>query len=289
MRVLAVCAAVLVAAVTFVPLVVLSAGRASPFTPALPPADQQAYQHAAGLCPGLPWEVLAGIGEVESDHGRSALPGVRVGANSAGAEGPMQFLPTTFAAFGTDEGEGGTGDGDTPSPYDLADAAGAAARLLCAAGAVAPGGLRKAIWAYNHSDVYVDDVLGWASRYGVPAPGIAAAEWALTQVGRPYAWGATGPDAFDCSGLVLRAWEAAGVTIPRVAADQYRAGRHIAVADAQVGDLVFFSPDPRDPGAVDHVGLVVGPGLMVDAPHTGAQVRVTPLYDGLMPDAVRPA
>ena len=118
--------------------------------------------------------------------------------------------------------------------------------------------------------------------------GPAAAAWALAQVGRPYRWGATGPDAFDCSGLVLRAWQAAGVDLPRVAADQYRVAGHVPVAEAGPGDLVFFSPDPADPASIEHVGIVVGPGIMVDAPHTGAVVRVTPFYTGLMPDAVRP-
>ena len=122
----------------------------------------------------------------------------------------------------------------------------------------------------------------------VAGRGSVAVAWALAQLGRPYRWGATGPDAFDCSGLVLRAWQAAGVELPRVAADQYRVAGHVPVAAAGPGDLVFFSPDPADPASIEHVGIVVGPGIMVDAPHTGAVVRVTPFYPGLMPDAVRP-
>jgi len=118
--------------------------------------------------------------------------------------------------------------------------------------------------------------------------GSVAAAWALAQLGHPYQWGAAGPDAFDCSGLVLRAWQAAGVDLPRVAADQYRVAGHVPVAEAGPGDLVFFSPDPADPASIEHVGIVVGPGIMVDAPHTGAVVRVTPFYAGVMPDAVRP-
>lgn len=129
------------------------------------------------------------------------------------------------------------------------------------------------------------DVLGPRRPAG---RGSVAAAWALTQLGHPYQWGATGPDAFDCSGLVLRAWQAAGVDLPRVAADQYRVTGHLPVAEAGPGDLVFFSPDPADPASIEHVGIVIGPGMMVDAPHTGAVVRVTPFYPGLMPDAVRP-
>lgn len=261
-----------------------SGGSGSPS--GIPAVAIDAYRSGASQCPGLPWEVLAAIGEVESDHGRSRLPGVQEGANAAGAEGPMQFLPSTFGSYGAD-----SGDGDRASPYDLADAASAAARLLCADGATAPGGLRHAIWEYNHSDSYVDAVLSWAARYeqrGSAGRGSVAAAWALAQLGRPYEWGAAGPDAFDCSGLVLRAWEAAGVELPRVAADQYRAAGQVPVAEAVPGDLVFFTPDPAEPAAIEHVGIVVGPGIMVDAPHSGAVVRVTPFYAGLMPDAVRP-
>jgi len=257
---------------------------------AIPADAMAAYGRGASACPGLGWAVLAGIGEVETDHGRSMLPGVASGANPLGAQGPMQFLPATFDRYAVDDG-----DGDPPSPFDIGDAAVAAARMLCANGAVRPGGLRPAIWAYNHSDRYVDAVLGWATRYEQAADGVLggsrgaiAAGWALNQLGSPYEWGAAGPDAYDCSGLTLRAWEAAGVRIPRVAADQYAAGPRLPLASAQPGDLVFFGSDPADPASVDHVGLVVGPGAMIDAPHTGAVVRVTPIYPDVMPEVVRP-
>ncbi|GAC1534760.1 MAG: NlpC/P60 family protein [Acidimicrobiales bacterium] len=256
----------------------------------IPPAALDAYRAATTSCPGLGWEVLAGIGKVETDHGRSLLPGVRSGTNPAGAAGPMQFLLPTFEEYGAD-----AGDGDPPSPYDLGDAAGAAARMLCANGA--PSDLRRAVWAYNHSDDYVSSVLGWSVTYASIARTAesgatrarVALRWALAQRGRPYAWGAAGPDAYDCSGLVLRAWQAAGVGLARVAADQYREGRHVPLAAARPGDLVFFGTDPGDPTSVDHVGLVAGPGVMVDAPHTGAVVRLTAFYDGVMPLVVRPA
>jgi peptidoglycan DL-endopeptidase CwlO len=133
---------------------------------------------------------------------------------------------------------------------------------------------------------------GVASVAGGPGPGTggaAAVAWALQQLGKPYQWGAAGPDAFDCSGLVLRAWQAAGVTLPRVAADQYDAGGHLPVADAAPGDLVFFAADPADPATIVHVGISLGDGRMVDAPHAGALVRVEAVWsDGLVPLATRP-
>ena len=88
--------------------------------------------------------------------------------------------------------------------------------MLCANGAASgtPAGIRQAIFAYNHSQTYVTEVLAWASRYTTPAPFPAAAvavAFAMRQVGKPYQWGATGPDAYDCSGLVYAAYAAAGI------------------------------------------------------------------------------
>jgi hypothetical protein len=131
------------------------------------PADYLAwYISAAQTCQGLRWPVLAGIGKVESDHGQSDLPGVHAGANTAGAEGPMQFLPATFGEFAVDA------DPAQPvSPYDPADAIYTAARMLCADGARggSPAGIDRAIFAYNHAGWYVTEVLSWAARYASPA------------------------------------------------------------------------------------------------------------------------
>jgi hypothetical protein len=127
------------------------------------PADYLAlYQEAAKTCPGLSWTVLAAIGSIESSHGRSSAPGVHSGANFAGASGPMQFLAPTWSAYGVDGNHDGTRD-----VYDPADAVYGAANYLCASGAGDPGRLPDAIWAYNHADWYVDDVLVLAFRYGV--------------------------------------------------------------------------------------------------------------------------
>ena len=128
--------------------------------PALPPAAMLGLyvSAAAGTCAGLPWSVLAAVGTVESDNGQSGAPGVRSGANGAGAEGPMQFEPATFAAYARPVPPGGA---RPPSPYDPVDAVWAAARMLCADGA-ADGDLPDAVFAYNHSAAYVSEVLGLA-------------------------------------------------------------------------------------------------------------------------------
>lgn len=120
------------------------------------------YRSATGRCHTLPWSVLAGIGKVESNHGRADAPGVHSGANHAGARGPMQFLPSTWAHYGVDADHNGRA-----TPYSAADAIPSAARMLCAEGA-RPGTLpdiRKALFAYNHADWYVDQTLDWAQRY----------------------------------------------------------------------------------------------------------------------------
>lgn len=98
---------------------------------------------------------------------------------------------------------------------------------------------------------------------------------ALSRQGLPYVWGAVGPSSFDCSGLVQWAYRQAGILMPRVAAEQFLTGDHIPLADAQPGDLLFWTYDPNDPGYVDHVAIYLGNGLMVVAPHTGTDVQVT--------------
>jgi cell wall-associated NlpC family hydrolase len=251
---------------------------------AIPAAMLVIYQRAATACSGLSWTVLAAIGTVESDNGQSGLPGVRSGQNPAGAEGPMQFEPATFWRYANPVPAGGA---EPPTPYDPLDAAYAAARLLCANGAEGGADLDTAIFAYNHSQSYVTEVLGLAGAlaagaHTVPDPTSAASaaqkavQFALAQVGTPYRWGAEAPGvAFDCSGLAQASWAVAGVHLPRVAQDQFDAGPLLPQGTGlQPGDLVFFGPSG---GGVTHVGLVVDPeGQMVDAPHTGAVVRVEP-------------
>jgi len=114
-----------------------------------------------------------------------------------------------------------------------------------------------------------------------------ALRWALARVGTPYRWGGTGDGGFDCSGLVQAAYAAAGVHLPRVAQAQFDAGPRLGARTRLApGDLVFFGAGPR---AVSHVGLYLADGEMVDAPHTGAVVRVEPLWSTDYVGATRPA
>jgi len=100
---------------------------------------------------------------------------------------------------------------------------------------------------------------------------------AAGRVGKPYVWGATGPDSFDCSGLVQWSFAHAGIRMPRVSQQQWFAGPHVAYADARPGDLLFWHYDPTDPTNIDHVAIYAGNGMMLVAPHTGLYVEYVPV------------
>ena len=239
------------------------------------PADYLADFKKAGTQYGIPWTVLAAIGEVESGDGANDGP------SSAGALGPMQFEPSTWALYGD--------GGDIMNPDDAIPAA---ARLLVANGA--PGNLQQALLAYNDAGWYVTEVLDQAARYAaggaqaVSAAGSAICEqaalgllpagtngkiltYAEAQLGKSYQYGATGPDAFDCSGLAMMAYRAAGIVIPRTAAAQWANGRQIPASQVQPGDLVFFAGADGTPSNPGHVGIVLNPAAhtMINA-YTGA-------------------
>jgi cell wall-associated NlpC family hydrolase len=285
------------------------------------PANYLFWYKKVGQQYGVPWTILAGIGTVESDNGQTTLPGVHSGSNAFGAAGPMQIgiggaagnvwggLPVHPAGevvngVATDE-DGGA----DASVYDPADAiAGTAKYLLEFQVQTNPS---AAIFAYNHLQSYVQDVLYYAGAYaggnysvvsaqmpsgssaagcagttgGVPAINppnqvvAAAIAFAEEQLGKPYQWGGTGPDAFDCSGLVMMAYESAGVDIARTSEQQWATETRIPASQAEPGDLVFFAGadgTQTDPG---HVGLVIGDGKMIEAYATGFPIRVATYTD----------
>ncbi len=116
----------------------------------------------------------------------------------------------------------------------------------------------------------------------------AALTFAQAQLGKPYVWGAVGPSSYDCSGLTGAAYAAAGVHLPRVASQQWSSGPHIALADLEPGDLMFWASNLSNPDTIHHVALYLGNSMMLAAPHTGDVVKIQPVYlDGYM-GAVRP-
>lgn len=241
------------------------------------PGEYLRLFQAAGVAYQVPWQILAGIGKVECDDGQDPAPACNTpgAVNYAGAGGPMQFIASTWQQYGVSVG------GGPPDRWNATDAIYTAARYLKANGA--PTEIQRAIYAYNHSAEYVDEVLAWASAYereanaAVPtaSSGVTdrALAFALAARGTPYVWGGESPAGYDCSGLVQAAYRAAGVALPRTAQEQFDAGPHLPPgAQLQPGDLVFFGGGQGD---ITHVGIVLSAdGEMVDAPHTGVVVRV---------------
>ncbi|WP_306186434.1 MULTISPECIES: NlpC/P60 family protein [unclassified Streptomyces] len=116
------------------------------------------------------------------------------------------------------------------------------------------------------------DTLGAPGSAAAPSSRAAAAvTYAYQKLGSPYVWGATGPDAFDCSGLAQAAYRAAGISLPRTTYAQINAGRRVSRSDLRPGDLVFFY------SGISHVGIYVGNGQMIHAPNPSAPVRLAPI------------
>jgi cell wall-associated NlpC family hydrolase len=227
------------------------------------PTDQLEAMKQESLRTGIPWQVFAGIAKVESDFGRN------MATSEAGAIGYGQFLPETWAQYG----EGG-------DPYNFRDVIPAMGRLLLASGA--PADLSRAIYAYNHSWAYVDKVLAYAAAYGYLHPDSIpswAVDLARSRIGAPYIWGATGPNAFDCSGLVLWIYSQLGVQAPRTAQQQFEWAIPIEPAQLQPGDFAFYGNTYASADRITHVAVHVGNGRLVMATSAGDFVREVPLSD----------
>jgi cell wall-associated NlpC family hydrolase len=155
-------------------------------------------------------------------------------------------------------------------------AAQAAERATAAAGSTAGGSTQAPSWA--------------RSSGASPTQGDIAANWALTQLGKPYLWGGAGPDRFDCSGLTMMAWARAGVQLLHYTGYQWEEGPHVPLNQLRRGDLLFYATNTSDPSTIHHVAIYIGNGMMVNAPYTGAFVRIDSMYaPGGLIGAVRPA
>ncbi|WP_331734628.1 MULTISPECIES: bifunctional lytic transglycosylase/C40 family peptidase [unclassified Streptomyces] len=272
-------------------------------------------------CKGMRWSVIAGIGKIESNHaaGHSITPsgdisprilGVRLNGSGAGgntsafsdtdhgrldgdtaydrAVGPMQFLPSTWNG---PSGQDGNNDG-AKDPHNAFDAALGTAVYLCGTGTTdlsRTDQLRKAVYRYNHSDAYVDDVTGHVAEYDrLPATGDstggtatgragAVVNAAMAQRGTPYVWGGgstTGPTkgGYDCSGLMLYAfYQGARITLPRTSQQMRHSGTRVPRSQIQPGDLIVINND----GNWGHVGLYAGNNTMIHAPRPGKTVETT--------------
>ena len=245
---------------------------------------------------------LPGVRSGQNGFGAAGPMQIGIEGASTNTWGGLPIHPASEKVAGVATDEDGDGIANV---YDPADAIAGAAKYLVEHGfAQNPSG---AIFAYNHAGWYVTAVENFAASYATggftvsqvnPGPAQPAAgcgpggtvlaalttpnaavataiKFAQLQIGKPYVFGATGPDAFDCSGLVKMAYRAAGIDIPRTAAAQWVFGPRVASSAVSVGDLVFFAGADGTPANPGHVGIVIGKNTMIEAYATGFPVRVS--------------
>ncbi|MEU7061064.1 bifunctional lytic transglycosylase/C40 family peptidase [Streptomyces sp. NPDC046197] len=263
---------------------------------AVPAAYQALVQRWGNLCPALNPALLAAQLYQESGFNPSAR-------SPAAAEGIAQFIPGTWATHGID----GNGDGrrDVWDPNDAIPSAASydcelssyvktvpgnvTQNMLAAYNAGADAVIRyRGVPPYAETQNYVKTITTLSKSFAAPVTRVDPSEqaagaisYAQAKLGTPYLWGGDGTadqgGRFDCSGLTKAAYQRVGVTLPRVANDQYNAGPHPRRAELLPGDLVFFSDDLTNSRAIRHVGIYVGGGYMIDAPRPGAVIRFDPI------------
>lgn len=245
---------------------------------------------------------LPGVHSGSNAFGAAGPMQIGIGGASGNTWGGLPVHPGNQVVNGVATDEDGGPNADV---YDPADAIAGAAKYLLAAGvATNPS---AAIFAYNHLQSYVQSVLYYAGTYAggsftvvsavmPPSSTVAgcattagaatasitppnqvvatAIAYAQQQIGKPYLWGGTGPDAFDCSGLVMMSYLTAGVSIARTSEAQWATEVRVPAGQEEPGDLVFFAGSDGTVSSPGHVGLVIGHGMMIEAYATGFPIRV---------------
>jgi cell wall-associated NlpC family hydrolase len=163
-----------------------------------------------------------------------------------------------------------------------------AANLAAARAAAEAARQRRALGNGGVDQENPTAVTGGPRPAATAAQGREAVAFAKEQLGKPYEWGASGPSTYDCSGLTMMSWNAAGISIDHWSVAQYGEGTHVSSTDLRPGDLVFFAYNTSDASTIHHVGIYVGNGMMIDAPHTGANVRYDPAFRSDYIGATRP-
>ncbi len=253
---------------------------------------------------------LPGVHSGQNGFGAAGPMQIGIGGAAGNVWGGLPVHPASEVVSGVATDEDG---GPDASVYDPADAIAGAAKYLL--GSQVQTNPAAAIFAYNHLQSYVQSVLYYAGAYaggnysvvsaqmpsgssaagctgtvggvagGVPAISApnqlvaAAIGYAEQQLGKPYLFGGTGPDAFDCSGLVMMAYRAAGVDIERTSEQQWATEVRIPASQVQPGDLVFFAGSDGTTTSPGHVGLVIGGGQMIEAYATGFPIRIASYTD----------
>jgi hypothetical protein len=263
---------------------------------AVPALYQPLVQKWGNLCPAINPALLAAQLYQESGWNPRAQ-------SPAAAQGIAQFIPGTWAAHGFDaDGDGKTdvwdpGDAipsmakyDCQLAHDVRNVPGDTTDNMLAAYNAGPYPVIefRGVPPYRETRNYVSRIRTLAKSFAAPVGRVAPSEqaagaiyYAQSRLGTPYLWGGTGTAAeggrFDCSGLTQAAYHSVGIELPRVANDQWNAGPHPSRDQLLPGDLVFFATDLHDPRTIHHVGIYVGGGYMIDAPHTGAEIRFDPI------------
>jgi len=244
---------------------------------------------------------LPGVHSGSNAFGAAGPMQIGIGGAAGDVWGGAAVHPASLVVNGVATSEDGGPNADVYNPADAI--AGAAKYLLEFQVQTDPSG---AIFAYNHLQSYVQSVLLYAAQYaggnfsvvsaqmpsggsvagcattagGIPAvqaptQAVATAiSFAEQQLGKPYLWGGTGPDSFDCSGLVMMAYRSAGINIERTSQVQWATEQRVPASQVQPGDLVFFAGADGTPTSPGHVGLVIGNGKMIEAYATGFPIRV---------------
>jgi peptidoglycan DL-endopeptidase CwlO len=245
---------------------------------------------------------LPGVHSGQNGFGAAGPMQIGIGGASGNTWGGLPVHPASQVVNGVATDEDGGPNADVYNPADAI--AGAAKYLTEFQVQTNPS---AAIFAYNHLQSYVQSVLLYAGQYaggnfsvasavmpvgnsvagcattagGVPAiqaptQAVATAvSFAEQQLGKPYLWGGTGPDAFDCSGLVMMAYRTAGISIARTSQVQWTTEQRVPASQVQPGDLVFFAGSDGTTTSPGHVGLVIGNGKMIEAYATGFPIRVS--------------
>jgi peptidoglycan DL-endopeptidase CwlO len=258
------------------------------------PSSFRGYAASSAAASGRLWQGVAG-GGVAVSYTMGTLDRLSLGGQVT-VSGRQQEQRLPVVAFGTV----GIGGVDAVVSDSVARSLGMPARnaLVVSAPPGSVASLAARIKAVLPKGASVEPLVTEVTRPGGPSPvgaipGTSAVGGAMTAAqltvalkaaesrrGLPYVWGAAGPSSFDCSGLVEWSFAQAGVSMPRVAADQARTGPSVPVTQLRPGDLLFYHTDPTDPGYISHVAIYLGNGWMIQAPQPGMDVEIVPARFG---------